>query len=72
MRMKHLTFIDSISYLPMPFRKLPEAFGLSVRKSWYPIYFNTKINLDYVGPMPDVGQYDIDEMSGSERREFMA
>jgi hypothetical protein len=40
MQMEHLTF-DSISYLPMALRKLPEAFGLSVRKSWYPHYFNT-------------------------------
>ena len=37
MRMEHLQFIDSISYLPMPLRKLPEAFLLSVRKSWYRI-----------------------------------
>jgi hypothetical protein len=71
MTMEHLTFIDSISFLPMLLRKLPEAFGLSVCKSWYPHYLNTKTNLDYVGTMPDVGQYGIDEMSGPERREFM-
>jgi hypothetical protein len=28
MTMEHLTFIDSISYLPIPLCKLPEAFGL--------------------------------------------
>ena len=66
MRMEHLLFIDSISYLPMPLHKLPEAFGLSVRISWYPHYFNTKTNLNYVGPMPDVSQYGVDEMSMSE------
>jgi DNA polymerase III alpha subunit (gram-positive type) len=26
MKMHHLTFIDSVSFLPMPLRKLPEAF----------------------------------------------
>jgi hypothetical protein len=29
-KMEHMTFLDSASYLPMPLRKLPEAFGLSV------------------------------------------
>ena len=37
MKIEHM-FIDSVSYLPMPLRKLPEAFGLSVTKSWYPHY----------------------------------
>ena len=37
----------------MPLRKLPEAFGLQASKSWFPHYFNTKTNLDYVGPIPD-------------------
>jgi len=30
MKIEHMLFIDSVSYLPMPLRKLPEAFGLSV------------------------------------------
>ena len=53
MTIQHLTFIDSISFLPMALRKLPEASGLSVTKSWYPHFFNTKANLNYVGPIPD-------------------
>ena len=32
MQIQHLTFIDSVSFLPMPLCKLPEAFGLSVTK----------------------------------------
>jgi hypothetical protein len=28
LRVQHLTFLDSASYLAMPLRKLPEAFGL--------------------------------------------
>ena len=50
---KHMLFIDSASYLPRPLRKLPEAFGLSVTKSRYPHYFNSKANLDDVGTFPD-------------------
>jgi len=71
MKIEHMLFIDSASYLPMPLRKLPEAFGLWVVKSWYPHFFNTKANLDYVGPFPDVTYFGADEMSQSERREFM-
>ena len=51
--------------------KLPEAFGLSVAKSWYPHLFNTKANLDYVGPIPATSYFGADEMSHSERTEFM-
>ena len=71
MKIEHMLFIDSASYLPMPLRKLPEAFGLSVSKSWYPHFFNTRANLDYVEPIPDISYFGADEMSHSERSEFM-
>ena len=52
MKMEHLVFLDSVSFLPCSLRKLPEAFGLSASKSWYPHYYNTKENLNYVRPIP--------------------
>jgi hypothetical protein len=33
MKFEHITFLDSLSYLPLPLRKLPEAFGLNSSKS---------------------------------------
>jgi len=54
MKMEHLLFLDNVSFLPCPLRKLAEAFGLTACKSWYPHCFNTEENLDYVGPIPDV------------------
>ena len=36
MKMQHIHFLDSISYLPLPLRKLPEAFGLSAKKMFSP------------------------------------
>jgi len=36
MTIHHMTFSDFISYLPMALRKLPQAFGLTAPKSWYP------------------------------------
>ena len=56
----------------MPLRKLPEAFGLQASKSWFPHLFNTKANLDYVGPIPDIKYDGADAMSEGERREFIA
>jgi len=70
--MKHLVFLDSVSFLPFPLRKLPEAFGLTASKSWYPNYFNTEENQDYVGPISDVSNYGVNEMSESDRKEYVA
>jgi hypothetical protein len=67
-----MIFLDSISYLPLPLRKLPEAFGLPSSKSWYPHYFNTRENLDYIGPIPSTSYYGVSGMSDSERCEFLA
>jgi len=72
MQIQHLTFIDSVSFQPMPLRKLPEAFGLTVTKSWYPHFFNAQANLNYVGPILDISQFGADEMGESERKEFLA
>jgi hypothetical protein len=62
MKMEHLVFLDSVSFLLRALRKLPEAFGLQDTKSWYSHYFNTEENLDYVGSMPDKLYYGVDEM----------
>jgi len=62
MRMQHLHFLDSMSYLAMSLRKLPEAYGLLLSKSWYPYYFNTKANLDYVSSIAYIWYFGADEM----------
>ena len=72
MTIQHVTFLDSISFMPMALRKLPEAFGLSATKSWYPHLFNTIANLNYAGSIPDMAQYDGAEMGESERKEFVS
>jgi hypothetical protein len=71
MTMEHLKFIDSICFLPFPLRKLSAALGLTASKSWYP-HFNTTGNLDYVGELPAVKYYGVEEMGVSERAEFFA
>jgi hypothetical protein len=71
MKIEHIMFLDSLSYLPLPLHKLSEAFGLNSFKSFYPHYFNTPQNLEYVGPVPDILYYGANEMSESERRDFL-
>jgi len=63
--------LDRVSFLPFPLRRLPEAFSLTVAKSWYPHNFNTEENLDYIGPLPDVSHYGLNEMGEGERCEFL-
>jgi hypothetical protein len=63
LKFKHMVFLDSACFIPLQLRKLPEAFGLTSSKSWYPHYFNTKENLAYIGPIPDVSYSGEIEMS---------
>ena len=37
-----------------------------------PHYFNTRLNLNYVGPISGTEIYGADQMNDSERKEFMA
>jgi hypothetical protein len=62
MKMEHLKFIDSICFLPFLLRKLSAAFGLTASKPWYPHYFKKTVNLDYVGQIPDIEYYGVNEM----------
>jgi len=70
MKMEHLVLLDSVSFLPCALRKLPEAFGMSASKSCYPHYFNTRVNLNHVGPIPDMTYHGVDDMQEDERKEF--
>jgi len=72
MKMEHLVFLDSVSIIPCPLRELPEAFGLSASKSWYPHDFNPEENLNYVGHIPDVSYHGVNETGKVEKREFLA
>jgi len=42
MKINHLTFIDSVLFLPMPLRKQPEAFGFSVTNLGIPTFSTPK------------------------------
>ena len=72
MRVHHIVFLDSLNFFPMPLRDLPKAFGLPAQKGYYPHFFNTMTNLNYVGIYPDVSYYGVNSMSERERTDFLA
>ncbi|XP_062574745.1 uncharacterized protein LOC134236588 [Saccostrea cucullata] len=66
-----LKFIDSYSFLTFPLAKMPSAFGLNeLKKGYFPHFFNTEQNQNYVGPYPPAAFYKPDEMTTSGRKAF--
>jgi hypothetical protein len=67
----NVRFIDSFNFLPMGLAKLPKAFGLSCgSKGYFPHFFNTPENQNYVGPLPDQCFYGSDTMSREDKSTF--
>lgn len=66
-------FIDSLSYLPMKLSALPKAMDLpaSLKKGYFPHFFNTRANEFYIGPLPSVDYYGVDSMSTTDRKDFL-
>lgn len=67
----NVKFLDSVSFLPMPLKALPKAFGIVEQKGWFPHRFNVQNNWDYVGSYPAIEYYDADCMSKKDRNEFL-
>jgi len=70
MKVERLGYLGSVSLLLFALRRLPEAFDVTATKSYYPHYFNTEENLNYVGPIPDISFYGAEEMREEEREIF--
>ena len=71
MKLELLVFLNSLSFLPCTLRNLPKPFGLDTSNSWYPHYFNTIVNLEYVGTITSISYYGVEEMSSADRKEFL-
>ncbi|XP_048252721.1 uncharacterized protein LOC125380975 [Haliotis rufescens] len=72
MKVGRVTFKDSLNFLSMPLKNFPKTFGLSeLQKGYFPHFFNTAANEDYVGPYPPVESYGADSMSITDREAFM-
>ena len=64
--------IDSLNFMPMKLSSLPKAFGLNLlAKGYFPHFFNTALNQQYVGPYPTPDMYGVDSMSSVDREAFL-
>ena len=66
-----IRFIYSLNFLPMALAQFPKTFGLTeLGKGYFPHFFNTAANQDYVSPLPDASFYDPDGMKPKAREAF--
>ena len=70
MIVENLRFLDSLKYLPLNLKRMPKSFDLTYKKGYYPHFFNTANNMDYVGPHADPKYYGADLITGDERAQF--
>ena len=55
-----------------PFSDFPKTFGLvELKKGYFPHFFNTKENENYIGPLPSMNMYGYDAMSNEKREDFI-
>jgi len=58
-----IKIIDSHNFLASPLSAFPKTFGLNeLKKGYFPHYFNTNENQNYVGPIPDISFYGTNKM----------
>lgn len=71
MECSNLKFIDSLNYMQMALASLPKAFGLGdINKGYFPHFFNTIENQNYVGPMPPKETFGIRASSLKDQKVF--
>lgn len=73
MILENIKFLDSLNYFPMALSKLPKAFDLPpvLKKGYFPHYFNTAENENYIGPLPPIEYYNPNTMKVEERSTFL-
>ena len=72
--LKHagVQIIDSHNFIPMALARFPATFDLrELKKGYFPHFFNTEENEDYVGPLPEVDHYGPGSMSPKARGQFL-
>ncbi|XP_070546210.1 uncharacterized protein [Ptychodera flava] len=68
----NIKFIDSYNFLPVALAQLPDMFELNeLHKGYFPHFFNTAENQDYIGPLPDSRYYGPDGMKQHAREKFL-
>ena len=69
----YIRFIDSMLFFAMALASFTKTFGLdpdNFKKGYFPHFFNTPANADYVGPKPPREMYSPETMSTKGKAEF--
>ena len=66
-----IRFLDSLNFLTMKLEAFPKTFGLKeLKKGFYPYWFNSIENMDYIGEMPERKLFTPNKMNKKKRDEF--
>ena len=68
----NVTIKDSINFIPMALAKLPKCFDLrEMKKGYFPHFFKTPENKNYIGKIPAPEFYGYKYMSVDEGKKFL-
>ena len=71
LELPNVKFINSMNFFPMALSNFPKTFGINeLKKGFFPHFFNTQQNQNYIGYMPDKSYHDPDGMSTAHIDEF--
>ncbi|KAE9524573.1 hypothetical protein AGLY_014623 [Aphis glycines] len=66
-----IKIIDSSNFIHGPLRSFPKTFGLKeLKKGYFPNFFNTVENKNYIGILPDKEYYGYKTMKTENKQEF--
>jgi G:T-mismatch repair DNA endonuclease (very short patch repair protein) len=72
LRKLNITVMDSLNFFGCKLSALPKMFGLKeLCKGFFPHFFNTPENQNYVGSIPDPSFYGCDSMMSDDRKKFL-
>ena len=68
----NMRFVDSLNFLTMKLEAFPKTFGIKeLKKGFFPHFYNTAENFNYVGPIPDMKYFGYNSMDKKKREEFI-
>lgn len=67
-----LRFVDSLNFITQKLSSFPKTFGIKeLKKGFYPYWFNSVDNFDYIGEMPERRFFKPNQMDEKSRKEFL-
>ena len=58
----HIRFVDSLHFFLEPLKNLSSTYNIDTLKGFFPHFFNTPDNQDYVGKVPSESMYGVRNM----------